>query len=106
MISFNLIAPGATRGSVEYTPSTSVKISHTSAFIAPANATAVVSEPPRPNVVMSPASVIPWKPATTTMLPASKASSTRFGSISKIRALPNVSLVAIPACSPVIDTAA
>ena len=34
----------ATRGSVEYTPSTSVKISHTSAFIAPAKATAVVSE--------------------------------------------------------------
>ena len=87
----------ATRGSVEYTPSTSVKISHTSAFIAPANATAVVSEPPRPNVTMSPYSVMPWKPATTTILPASNASNTRLGSTPKIRPLLKLSLLVIPA---------
>ena len=43
-------------------PSTSVYISHLSAPICAAIATAVVSEPPLPRVVMSPSSVTPWKP--------------------------------------------
>jgi len=37
--------------------------------MAAATATPVVSEPPRPRVVMSPFSSTPWKPATTAILP-------------------------------------
>ena len=59
-------ASGTSRGSVVYTPSTSVKIWHSSAFSAAASATAEVSEPPRPSVVMLPAASTPWKPATMT----------------------------------------
>ena len=40
-------------GSILYTPSTSLYISHFSAFNAAAIATAVVSEPPLPSVVIS-----------------------------------------------------
>ena len=47
----SLRARGTIRGSVVYTPSTSVKISHRSARKAAASATAEVSEPPRPSVV-------------------------------------------------------
>jgi hypothetical protein len=42
-------------------------ISQTSAPIPAAMAAAVVSEPPRPSVVMWPSSVMPWKPAMMTM---------------------------------------
>src|SRR6185369_9671750 len=42
-------------GSALYTPLTSVKMSHADAPSAAASATAVVSEPPRPRVVVSPA---------------------------------------------------
>ncbi len=47
-------APSTTLGSVVKTPSTSVYIWHSSAFSTAARATAVVSEPPRPRVVMLP----------------------------------------------------
>ena len=61
-----------------------------------ASATAVVSLPPRPSVVMSapatspptPVSARPWKPATITTLPSSSSRLTRAGSIDAIRALP------------------
>ena len=39
---------------------------------AAASATPVVSEPPRPSVVMLPLSSMPWKPATTTTLPVAR----------------------------------
>ena len=39
------------------------------AFIAAANATAEVSEPPRPSVVTRPSGPMPWKPATTATWP-------------------------------------
>ncbi len=42
-----------------------------------ATATAVVSEPPRPSVVMSPLASMPWNPATTGMAPSSSASMMR-----------------------------
>ncbi len=53
-------AAGARRGSAEYTPSTSLQISQYSAFNAAANATAVVSVPPRPSVVISRVYDTPW----------------------------------------------
>ena len=49
-------------------------------------AAAVVSLPPRPNVVTSPVSVTPWKPATTATFPSDKTSRIRLGSIFVIRA--------------------
>ena len=49
----SLRALGTRRGSAVYTPSTSVYIWHRSACRAAAMATALVSEPPRPSVVMS-----------------------------------------------------
>ena len=52
-------APSTILGSVVYTPSTSVQISHSSASRAAAKATAEVSEPPRPKVVISPRSFTP-----------------------------------------------
>jgi hypothetical protein len=42
--------------------------------MAAATATALVSDPPRPSVVMFPASSVPWKPATTAMSPRSTVS--------------------------------
>ena len=44
-----------------------------------ARATAVVSEPPRPSVVMLSFSSMPWKPATMTILPSSRACRMRVG---------------------------
>ena len=65
----SLSASGTIRGSAVNTPGTSVKISHASAPSAAASATAVVSEPPRPNVVTSCVDVdTPWNPATSTIL--------------------------------------
>src|SRR5216683_2920752 len=61
----NLRADFTILGSAVKMPSTSVKISQASAFSAAASATAVVSDPPRPSVVMLPWSSMPWKPATT-----------------------------------------
>ena len=59
MIVSNFFTLSTTLGSDEYTPSTSVYMSHLSAFKLAANATAVVSEPPLPRVVISPISFIP-----------------------------------------------
>jgi len=88
------------------TPSTSVKISHTSAPSAAASATAVVSEPPRPSVVTSCVDVeTPWKPATSTILFASSASWMRWARTSTIFAFVWLASVTIPACEPVNDTA-
>ena len=60
-----------------------------SAPSAAASATAVVSEPPRPSVVMSLVSwETPWKPATIAIAPSSSALWIRPGVMSMIRALP------------------
>ena len=75
-----------------------------SAFNAACNATAVVSEPPLPSVVISPFLSIPWKPATITTFPFLNSSSILFVYISFIFALPWTTLVSIPACQPVNDT--
>src|SRR6266550_2228455 len=74
-------------------PRTSVKIWQRSAPRRAARAIAVVSEPPRPSVVMSvpwtsSPSVRPWKPATITTLPASISRWTLAGSTLAMRALP------------------
>ncbi len=50
-------------------------------------ATALVSLPPRPSVVMLPSSSTPWKPATTAMVPAPTVSITRVASMALMRAL-------------------
>src|SRR5436190_1876878 len=78
---------------------------HDSAPSAAASATAVVSEPPRPSVVMSRSVETPWKPATRTIRFWSSASWIRCARTSTIFALPwNVS-VTIPACEPVSEIA-
>ncbi len=51
-------------------------------------ATAVVSEPPRPRVVMLPTSSTPWKPATVTMRFFFNSSLMRAVSMPMIRARP------------------
>ena len=48
-------------------------MSQRSAFSAAASATAEVSEPPRPSVVMRPSGPTPWKPATTATWPVVEA---------------------------------
>ena len=66
----------------------------------------MASVPPRPSVVTSLVSVeTPWKPATSTILPASSASSTRCARISRIFARPCASSVTMPAWLPVSETA-
>src|SRR6266550_4787948 len=91
-------------------PRTSVKIWQRSAPRRAARAMAVVSEPPRPSVVMSvpwtsSPSVRPWKPATMTTLPASISRWTRAGSTLAIRALPWRESVVMPACGPLNEIA-
>ena len=71
-----------------YTPSTSVKIWHKSAWSTAARATAEVSEPPRPRVVMSSYLLMPWKPVTITMVFLSSSVSTRSTSTRLMRASP------------------
>ncbi len=69
-------------------------------------ATAVVSEPPRPSVVMFMVSFEnPWKPATIAMLPSAIEFSMRPGVTSTMRALPCTDVVSTPACEPVNDSA-
>ena len=86
-------------------PRTSVKIWQRSARNAAARATAVVSLPPRPSVVISWSSACaalwPWKPATITTLPLSSSARTRRGSMPAMRARPYVPSVVMPACGPV-----
>jgi len=55
-------------------------------FSAAASATPVRSEPPRPKVVTSPSSVVPWKPATTATLPAARAAPIRSAVMRLMRA--------------------
>src|SRR3954469_3120963 len=88
-------------------PLTSVKIWQRPAPSRAARATAVVSDPPRPRVVISAScgasapTLWPWNPATMTTLPWSISRRTRAGSIPAIRALPYRPSVGIPACAPV-----
>ncbi len=77
---------GTMRGSLVNTPVTSVKISHTSALSAAASATAVVSDAPRPSVVISPSSVTPWKPGSTGIPPRASSSRMRDVSMRRMRA--------------------
>ena len=112
-------------------PRTSVKIWQRSACRRAASATAVVSEPPRPSVVVSAAWIaasgevwgwaagpspaagrpssaawlMPWKPATMTTLPAASSAWTRRGSTFAIRARPWRPSVVIPAWAPVSEIA-
>ena len=66
----------------------------------------MVSEAPRPSVVMSLVSCdTPWKPATIAIAPASMAASIRPGVMSMIRALPCAESVITPACEPVNERA-
>ena len=85
-------------------PRTSVKIWQRSARRAAASATAVVSLPPRPRVVISwsiaDVALWPWKPATMTTFPPSSSARTRRGSMPAIRARPYVPSVVMPACGP------
>src|SRR6266566_5070172 len=93
------------RGSAVKTPSTSVKISQAPPSAA-ARATAVASEPPRPSVVTSCESAeMPWKPATSTILPASSASLILVARTSAIFALPWTVSVTMPAWDPVSEIA-
>ncbi len=68
-------------------------------------ATAEVSDPPRPRVVISPWSSAPWNPATTTIFPSSSAPRRFWLSISRILALPDIWLVWMPAWKPKKDLA-
>jgi hypothetical protein len=52
-------------------------------------ATPVVSEPPRPRVVMLPRSSTPWNPAMTAISPAAKAARSGSASIDRMRARAN-----------------
>ena len=77
-----------------------------SAFMAAAIATAVVSEPPRPSVVISFESALtPWKPATSAIPSSASAAWMRPGVTSRIRASPCLPVVIIPAWEPVNDRA-
>ncbi len=85
-------------------PSTSVYISAAHCSFA-AIATAVVSDPPRPKVVISPNSFKPWKPATTAIFPWLKCFSMFVVSISSILFFVCNPPVFIPAWNPVNATA-
>ena len=61
---------------------------HSSASKATAKATAEVSEPPLPRVVMSPSSLIPWKPVMTGVMSADMSLRMFFVSIELILAFP------------------
>ena len=80
-ISGHIRVPDTNRGSLDSTPSTSVQISHTIAPNAAATAAPVTSLPPRPRVVISYVSVIPWNPVMITTRPAPSSPRIRFVSI-------------------------
>ena len=66
----------------------------------------MVSDPPRPSVVMSLLSwLTPWKPATIAIAPSASARSIRPGVTSMILALPCTESVITPACEPVNERA-
>ena len=66
---------------------------------------AVRSEPPRPSVVSSPASVAPWKPATTTTLPSSRRAGRSPPVMRTMRARVWLPSVTMPAWAPVREMA-
>ena len=80
-------------------------MSQRSAPSAHASATAVVSEAPRPSVVMSCSSLTPWKPVTITTLPWRSSVEMRSGWISVMRAREKTRVERMPAWAPVSDTA-
>ena len=80
-------------------------MSHRSAFIAAATATAEVSDPPRPSVVTRLSSATPWNPGITATSPASRLRSSASVSIVPIRALANALSVWIGNCQPSHDRA-
>ena len=65
-----------------------------------AMATALVSEPPRPRVVISSKRLSPWKPATMTIRFLSSSARMRSGVTRLMRAAPYLVLVSKPACQP------
>ena len=65
----------------------------------------MVSEPPRPSVVTSEEVETPWKPATSTILPSSRAARMRSALTSRMRARVCEVSVTIPACEPVSEMA-
>ena len=76
-------------------------MSQRSASKAAAKATAVVSDPPRPNVVMRPSGEIPWKPATTaTFIPSPNLAMMLSLGISSIRADEWADVVFTGTCHP------
>ena len=75
-------------------------MSQRSAPIAAATATADVSDPPLPSVVIRPSSDTPWKPGITAISPASIADTKASPSISSIRALACASIVRTGNCQP------
>src|SRR5579883_3677900 len=75
-------------------------MSQRSAPSAAASATAEVSEPPRPKVVMRLSGPKPWKPATTATCPSLKRRSISAVLIESMRALPWTPSVLIGICQP------
>ncbi len=81
-------------------------MSQRSAPKAAANATAVVSEPPRPRVVTRPSGEMPWNPATTaTFMPSANLAVMFPVSISSIRAAAWALSVCTGTCQPAHDRA-
>ncbi len=75
-------------------------MSQRSAFSAAASATAEVSEPPRPSVVMRLSGAMPWKPATTATWPVAMRRISSAPSMASMRALPCAVSVSIGICQP------
>ena len=76
-------------------------MSQRSASKAAAKATAVVSLPPRPSVVIRPSGEIPWKPATTaTRMPSPNFAMMLSVGISSIRAEACAEVVRTGTCQP------
>ncbi|KAG0754242.1 hypothetical protein G6F22_021095 [Rhizopus arrhizus] len=68
--------------------------------MAAATATAEVSEPPRPSVVMWPSGSMPWKPVTMTTRPASRSARMRASSMELMRAFVKDESVRTGTCQP------
>ncbi len=80
-------------------------MSQRSAFTAAATATALVSEPPRPRVVMRLSGLMPWKPAMTATWPWASLSPSLPESMSAMRAAPCAPSVRTGICQPSHDRA-
>ena len=75
-------------------------MSQRSACTAAATATALVSDPPRPSVVVRPCGLTPWKPGITAISPAAMLASSASVSMLSMRALAWASSVWIGICQP------